>query len=66
MIAVPGARQRFMVHGGVMIVAVALAHVLRVRLKKAPAGGVTRAQAFLYLLPLIVILLGLSALRLGA
>ena len=66
MIAVPGARQHFMVHGGVMIVAVALAHVLRVRLKKAPEGKTARAQAILYLLPLIVILVGLAALGLGA
>jgi hypothetical protein len=59
--AVPEALGRYLVHGIIMVVAVALAHVFRVRLKKAPEGGTARAMVLLYLVPLIVILVGLAA-----
>jgi len=57
---VPGALRRYLVHGIIMAVAVVLAHVFRVRLKKATEEGAARALLLLFAVPLIVILVGLA------
>lgn len=63
---VPGAWPRFLPHAVVMVIAIASAHVLRVRTRKAPPEAAPRAVFLLYLVPLILVLVGMALVRSGA
>ncbi len=60
MVGAPPVRKVASGHAVVMLAAVLLAHVLRVRARKAPEASTARLLTVFYLLPLALIILGIA------